>query len=84
MAVTCIFKYQSDTFSCFQKEKWDWRGQSKKKYSRGGGGVGGGGRGGGGGILVQSKGIWSFAVCFGRILASDSHKSLYLLRVQYT
>lgn len=39
MAVTCIFKYQSDTFTCFQKEKWDWRGQSKKKYS----GVGGGG-----------------------------------------
>lgn len=42
MAVTCIFKYQSDTFTCFQKEKWDWRGQSKKKYS----GVGGGGSSG--------------------------------------
>lgn len=38
----------------------------------------------GGGILVQSQGIWRFAVCFGRILASNSHKSLYLLREQYT
>ena len=73
MAVTCIFKYESDTFSCFQKEKWDWRGQSKKKkYS------------GEGEILVQSKGIWRFGVCFGRILLSVSHKSLYLLRPQYT
>ena len=35
MAVTCIFKYESDTFSCFQKEKWDWRGQSKKKNTQG-------------------------------------------------
>lgn len=40
MAVTCIFKYESDTFSCFQKEKWDWRGQSKKKILRGGGNSG--------------------------------------------
>lgn len=35
-------------------------------------------------ILVQSKGIWKFGVCFGRILVSNSHKSLCLLRPQYT
>lgn len=46
--------------------------KAKKKYS------------GEGEILVQSKGIWRFGVCFGRILLSVSHKSLYLLRPQYT
>lgn len=47
-------------------------GKAKKKNS------------GEGEILVESMGIWRFGVCFGRILASDSHKSLYLLRPQYT
>lgn len=55
---TCIFKYQSDTFSCFQKEKWTGEGRQEKAIA------GGVGRGRGGRGIRPEQGIWSFCGLF--------------------